>query len=476
MSTDAGDLGRQVKSGLRWSLVNTALGRAGTFISGIALARILAPRDFGVFAVALVVMQLLLSLNDIGVSACLIRWQGDIDEVAPTGTTVILLASALLFAGMYVAAPWFAEAVRVPASTGVVRLLCAGVLIDGIFAVPSALVTRDMRQDLRTRSDMSVFVVSTGLTLLLAVLGAGPWSLAWGRLAGNLVGGVSILAFSGHRIRPGWNRSVVGHVVGFGLPLTGSSLLLFGMLNIDSIVVGRVLGATALGLYALAFNLSSWPVNILSETIRRVSLAAFARLHGSEGAVEDGMLRSSALLVAVTVPICGLLAVVATPLIGFLYGDRWLPAASVLRYLAALGGCRVFAELVSDYLTARGHARTILAVQAWWVAALIPALIIGAHLDGIVGVGIGHMVVAAGLVLPVYLWVTRRTGVSMRALAGLVARPLLAAGAGLGGAIAAVTVMPGRLLSLLVAGVVGVAVYAAIVYPGRRRLMGMPAG
>ena len=100
-----GDLGQQVKSGLRWSLVNTVAGRASSFAAGVILARLLAPKDFGVYTVALVVITLLLSLNDVGVSTAIVRWQGDLDEIVPTGVTLIFLTSVVLYIGIYFVAP-----------------------------------------------------------------------------------------------------------------------------------------------------------------------------------------------------------------------------------------------------------------------------------------------------------------------------------------------------------------------------------
>ena len=110
-----------------------------------------------------------------------------------------------------------------------------------------------------------------------------------------------------------------------------------------------------------------------------------------------------AVLVAVTVPVCGLLGLLAHPLIGLVYGPKWLAAARALQWLAVLGGCRVFIELVSDYLIALGRPRTYLLLQGVWVAAPVPTLIVGAHLRGFVGVSVAHAGVAALIMIPLFL-------------------------------------------------------------------------
>lgn len=471
MSPEETSLTSQVRSGLRWSFLNTAVGRAATFLSGIVLARLLSPKDFGIFAVSLVVLQFLLSLNDIGVSACLVRWTGDVDEILGTGTVMAVGVSVLLFGVMFAIAPLFTGAVHAPQATGVVRLMCVGVLIDGVFAAPSAVLTRSLRQDRRAVSDFVVFTTSIGLTLLLAIEGAGPWSLAWGRLAGNLAGGIAIVAITRVRPRVGFEWGAARHMLAFGLPLTGAAVLQFATLNLDNVIVGHVLGPTALGLYVLAFNLSGWPVNVLSDTIRRVSVVAFARLRPEPESVRDGMVRSCALLITITLPICGLLAILAAPLVHFLYGPNWAAAAQPLRFLAVLGGVRVFVELVSDYLIALGHPRSILLIQGLWVAGLIPALTIGARTGELVGVGVGHMVVAAGIVLPLSCLVIRATGVRLPLLAKRAFWPVIATGL----ALAAVGVISSRIsgafFNLAISGTVGIVLYVGLLWPSRHWIL-----
>ena len=131
----------------------------------------------------------------------------------------------------------------------------------------------------------ATLIITVSITIVMAKGGYGAWSLVWGRLIGNLVGGILVVVLTRARVRPGFNKDAAKHLIAFGLPLMGLSLLEFAMLNTDNIVIGRVEGPTALGLYVLAFNLSGWPVNVLSDTVRRVSLVAFSRLRTDPTAV-----------------------------------------------------------------------------------------------------------------------------------------------------------------------------------------------
>jgi O-antigen/teichoic acid export membrane protein len=470
LDPEPGALGTLVRKGLGWSFLNTVVGRVGTVLVGIVLARLLTPEDYGVFAVALVALNALLSMNELGVSLAIVRWPGELERIAPTVTTLSLAGSAVLYGLCFTAAPWLAGTMGAPAATGVLRLLCAGVLIDGATAVPAALLTRTFRQGRRLLADFTSFGVSTAVSVGLALGGYGAWSLAWGRLAGNGVAALLFLLLAPARFRPGFDAGQARRLLAFGLPLAGSSLLVFAMLNVDYMIVGSLLGPVALGFYLLAFNLSSWPVNMFSAAVRRVSLAGFSRVADDRDRLQRGFDRSLGLLMAATVPVCVLLAVMADPLVRFVYGDRWAPAAEALRWLAVLGAARVAAELAYDLLVAVGRSRATLWLQSAWTLTLIPVLAAGAHLDGIRGVAAGHAAVALLLVVPAFAVVLARAGIRLGPLAAGLARPLaggvLVAGCGL----AALLLVDGAFLQLALAAGTGLAAYAAVIAPLRRQL------
>ena len=114
---------RKVSKALGISFLNTAIGRLGTVLTGILLAHILVPADFGAFAVALVALAALLSINELGVSLALVRWPGNPRDIAPTVTTISMTSSAVLFVLCWFGAPELALQLGSPGATGVGRRL-----------------------------------------------------------------------------------------------------------------------------------------------------------------------------------------------------------------------------------------------------------------------------------------------------------------------------------------------------------------
>ena len=241
--------------------------------SGSSWRRPLAPDEYGTFAVAIVVLAVLQSMNELGVSVAVVRWQGDIRRAARTATT---LAIADEFAAVPFRVLRRADGRRgnrcLPGSVPVIRILAVGVLIDGVSSIPGALMARAFQQRRRAIADLVALVPSSLVSILLAANGHGAVSLAWGALAGNVTATVLVLALAPAWPRPGWNHDDASALLRVGLPLAGTSLVLLATLNIDYVIVGRLLGTTALGLYLLVFNLSSWPSNLLSIAVRRVAI------------------------------------------------------------------------------------------------------------------------------------------------------------------------------------------------------------
>jgi O-antigen/teichoic acid export membrane protein len=323
-------------------------------------------------------------------------------------------SSTVIYAAVFVTAPYLARLLGSPAATIMVRVMCVSVIIDGFAAVPLALLDREFAQGRRMAVDALNFVVSTGVTLWLAFAGKGPIGFAWGSVAGCTVALAAALVLAPHFILPGWNTAQARKLLGFGLPLAGAGLLMLGVVNVDSAIVGATLGPAMLGLYQLAFNVSSWPVTVISQAVARVSFAGFSRVADSTKMLAEAFARAMGLLMALTVPACVLLATLAGPLIHAIYGERWVPAAHALSLLALLGMLRVAYQLMYDLMAAAGKRNALMGVQGLWLAALIPVLLIGARLRGIAGVSAGHILVAALLVGPSFLWSLSRAGIRVR--------------------------------------------------------------
>ena len=415
---------RLVGRGAAWTTLDVVIGRLGSFITGIVVARILAPEAFGVFAVALVVHAVVVNVSELGVSAALIRDDRDTAvRSAPTVATISLVNSALLAVLMAGLSPVLARVLGSPAAAGPIAIMALMLPLAGITAVPAAFLRRDFRMDRIFLANIANLAVTTVVVISLAVAGWGPMALAWSWVLSQAVSSAVLLTYRPGRFWPGWDGAEARRLLRFGLPLAGANLLVFSVLNVDYLIIGHVLGAEMVGLYMLAFNISGWPMNVFGSVIRSVSLPGFSKLRLDGASMPTQFTKAIRGVAALTLPICFILGALAQPAIDAVYGSDWSAAAAALIGLSVLGGARILLELCGDYLVALGRTRAILVAQVPWLISLTVGLLLVVPMHGIGGAGAVQAVVAIGIMAPVYLWFLSRSGVHAPAVIRAVALP-----------------------------------------------------
>ena len=402
--------GAGVRRALGWSAVNNVSLRLGNMLLGVVVARLLVPEDFGVFAVALVVWSLLGSLAEFGLGADLVR-SPDAERRAPTVATLALAAGLTLALLMFSAAPALATGMGESSAADAIRLMSVSLVISGMSVVPAAFLQRRFAQSRLFITEAVGLAVSTVVVIALAREGHGAMALAWSRIAAQLVTVFLHYFLAARMPRLGWDAQVARQSVRFGLPLALANLLSWLVITVDNMVIARTSGVVALGLYVLAFNVSNWPINAVGQTVRVVALPAFSRLEG--GRRRQALLSATAMTWSAGLLVGAPLALLATPLITVVYGEKWAAAAAALAGLGVFGAVRVVFDLLATYLVAAGRTREVLAVQVLWLVALVPALLVGIRLGGLSGAGWAHVAVALLVVLPAYLLAIRREGVAI---------------------------------------------------------------
>ncbi|MDI2033923.1 oligosaccharide flippase family protein [Paenarthrobacter nitroguajacolicus] len=398
------------------SVVNAFITKLGTIGIGIALARLLGPEEFGTYAVAFIALVAVLSFNELGVSLAIVRWPGEPKEIAATVTTISVVCSVLLFGLSYALAPLFTAAMGNEAATDVVRALALCIVLNGLVATPAALLQRNFRQGQRMIIDQVNVWLGAGVSLVLVIAGMGAMSLAVGRVLASVVAAILFLVYSPLPFRFGFSPVSAKQLLVFGLPLAGASAVVFAVGYVDQLIAGRLFGPVVLGFYVMAFNMAGWPSSLLSQPLRSVAPATFARLQDRPEDMRASLLAMIGAVSAVVLPVSAVMVGCAMPLVTVVYGDAWAPAGIALMWLAPLTVFRILHELLYDYLVVLGSSLSILNVQIVALVALIPALLAGGALAGMPGLAAAPALVALLVTSPLYLRALRHANVPLRAL------------------------------------------------------------
>lgn len=456
-------IGRKAGRGIGWGLLGNVLTRIGSFATSLALARLLVPHDFGVYAVALAAMQFVIHINDVGLIPASIQWRGKLEEMAPTASTLAATFSFVVYAVFWFVAPWYSNFSGVPEATWVVRLYTAIILIDGITAVRGAKLLREFQQGRYILANAAGVVVNAAVAVGLATAGIGPMALAAGQVASSVATGILIFRWARLPVRLGIDWAIARKLMIFGVPLAAGLALESLLEQADKVIVGRTLGAGALGFYLLAFSVSSWAPGIIGSAVRFVSLPGFARLaERGDDELSSGVTSGISLLFLVTMPIAVLIAALPGPLVHFLYGARWLPSAAPLRFLMILMAVNMLTGLGMDILVSTGRTGWNVVVNAGWLAVLVPALWFATKAGGTRGTAIAQAAVGILVALPLVAVALTRVGVRLGTLLRRMIRPLLSGllagtvAAFLGHALA----FAGPFVQLAIAGTLGLLTYA----------------
>ncbi len=431
----------------------------------VVVARIISPEELGVYALAITVYGFVVCLASWGVASAIGRSDLDADRLGPTVTTFALTSTCVIAVSMAFAAGPIASLFGMPEAVGPIRILAVAVAVQGLFAVPGAQIQRAFRQDVLFRANVFAFIVSNPALVLLATVIHGAEAFAWSRVLGNLVVGI-VPARAGDPVSPGLAGPVCRAAASFWVPAALGSVLSQLVLNVDYVIIGREMSAADLGYYMLAFNICSWPTAALGAVMDQIVLPAFSGVRRDGGDLRLTVARAVRAVALVACPIGAFTFAFAHPLIETVYGAKWLTAAPVVSVLAVFGVLYVLELLFDNMMIASGRTVTMFIVQAVALAVLIPVLVLGARVGGLVGVGVGHIVVILLVTMPAYLVAIRiitgaGVGVTLRALS----RPVLAAVAAAAVALVVTEGLGHPFAKVAIGGVVGLIVYIAVTGP-----------
>ena len=348
--SDSPPLSARIRRGALWSVASSLLMRVANIAVTAVVAHILDPQDFGVFAVALTAYAIVSSIGQLGVSSCLIRADLDIDSLAPTVVTVSLITSALLAFVMAAFARPIAAALGSADGVGSVRVMALAVLLAGAFAVPCTQLVRDFKLDKQFLANVISFVPTTAVLFFLAKSGSGAMAFAWSRVLGQLIEGIVLIMCVPKNYRPGFARDALPVLFRFGLPFACANFINYILLNIDYALIGHLMGAVALGVYVLAFNVASWPGSLLGTMLNNVTMPAFSRVKHDADLLKKAIASALRAVSLVVMPICGMTMALARPLILTLYGAQWESAirtfgtVSVWSYILYVFSSRTFSQ------------------------------------------------------------------------------------------------------------------------------------
>lgn len=449
-----------------WTVTSFGANRVVTVATTIILARLLVPADFGLFALATLAVNFVSLFSGFGLGNALVLGK-DLDARAQGTILTLLIGLGVLFAALLAAAsPLVAEAMSQPRLDELLLAIAAILSITGANWFYDSVLQRELAFRERFFCQLARTVAYATVALSLAAAAdAGVWALIAGFAAGHLANGAALLVLSPYRVRPAWDGDFARDAVRAGRGFVVQDSVDFAQQSVDYVVIGRLLGATRLGYYTMAFRQAELPYYAIGEPVARVLFPGFADMRRRGQDTRGAYLAAMRLLALAAFPLGALLSGAAAPFVETFFGDKWLPMIGVLQVLGLWGLARPLEHAISWYLNSHEHAGRVGKVALVLLPLLVLAIYLAAELSGIVAVAwvmVGHATVSASVLM---ILVKRHAGVALRSQLGAMAGPAVAAAAAWAAArgITEITESVAPLVALGAAGTAGLAAYVAAV-------------
>ena len=329
------DLDRAILRGSAWVAFSWGGRNALQIVGVVILAHLLDPRAFGLAAIAITITTVLDYIQESGVGAALVQRRTDIKQAAASALVWTSCTGLLLSALCFAAAPWLARAFGTSDATGVIRAMSFVLLIRGVSIGPGSLLDRDMNFRTRTVGELSSGCAWLGISVGLAASGFGVWALVIAQIAATAAQSAILWILAPWRPHPRDARfSVLRELLRYGRFVSLGNILVLINRTLDNFVVGRVLGATSLGVYSLAYRLGDFPTAFVGYAVGRVMFPAYSRLQNDLEAFRRAFIQNLERVALLALPTSVALFATAPLLVSVLLGPKWEAAVTPLRILA----------------------------------------------------------------------------------------------------------------------------------------------
>jgi len=390
--------------GVKWTTFSSLVKTIVQFLEIIILARFfLSPADFGLMAIVQVVIGFSQAFMDMGISNAIIHKQDVNHEQLSSIYWLNLAAGILLFLILFFLSPVIADFYENQKLIMLIRIAAISFLLIPLGQQFEVLLQKELEFDVIGKIEVLAFIVRLLVTILFSWLDYGIYALIFGLLAMSIIK-TSILLFKGLKIhKPSliYQHEQAKSFIVFGLFQMGEKIINYFNAQFDTIIIGKLLGTEALGIYTIAKNLIMKPAMVINPIVTRVTFPLMAKVQNDLKVLKDIYLKVINITASLNFPIFVAISVLAKPIILTLFGIKWLEAVPILSLLALYALIRSTGNPVGSLILARGKAN----VGFYWnlaIFAFIPLTLYFGSFWGLKGIAISWIILQ--LILSVPSW------------------------------------------------------------------------
>lgn len=380
---------RTVRAGV-WSTIDIVLRQGIQFVTSIVLARLLLPADFGLIALVMFFSSFSNVFVQGGLPEALIQSRTTTRE-EESSVFWWNVANSVLFAACLIAAgPFLASFYAAPALSGLMALAAVQTVCAALGAVQTSLLTRELRFDQLAKAGFVSSVLSGGVAMTAAWMGAGIWSLGVQMATAAVANTALVWLLSSWRPVRHFQLGTIRRMLGFGGWLSLSTALEILYSQGFALLLGKLYGLRELGLYNRAASTQQLPANVFSLVIGRIAFPLLSLRNHDPVAMRAGLRKANGLAMLINVPVMVGLALLPDLVIELLFGPKWVSAAPVLSILAWSGVIFPLHVTNLQALLSQGRTRTYFRVEISKKLIGVAAVVVGSFF-GVRGLALAQL-------------------------------------------------------------------------------------
>lgn len=352
----ANNLKKLTCDGIKWQISVTAANRVFSCLAMLILARFLGPSVFGLYALTIAIVNSFELFKSMGLDTALIRRRDDCELAADTAFFIIPALGLILYVAMAFSAPAISAMFKASEVAVTVPFLGIAFLCNCFTRVPSALLERRMEFKKLSIAEAVTNFIFPVIAVAMALAGCRVWSLVAAYVLKMIVYMVMVWRYA--QWRPSWRFSpaIAAEMFSFGKFIFLASVVFFLKMNLDNILVGKYLGVTMLGLYALAFNIANFSADYFGSKVYRVVYAAYSAIDRDDTRLVEAMLKTLKFLAMVALPVGVGIIMLGDDFLNAVYGAKWLAAGNALKILALAGIFNTLPVAMTPVFLAKGKS------------------------------------------------------------------------------------------------------------------------
>ena len=397
-----------------------------SMMNTLVLARLLVPADFGIIGMITVFINFLILFKDAGLSTATIQKDKiSIDQISTLFWINIIISLGLSIM-LLVSAPLIASFYRKPELTSVTAVLSVSFVIQGFSIQHNALLQRHLKFVTTAFNEIIAQFSSIITAIIMAYLGFGYWALVGGTLARSMVLVVLVFYFCPWIPSKMKKGTGVRNMMKFGGHLTGSYFIGYLSRNLDSLLIGRLIGAGPLGLYNRAFSLLMQPLTQVSSPLSSLSLPVLSSLKNDPPRYSSYYKQLLDILISLALPFSVYCYLEGEFLIRILLGQNWMGAVPVFKILSVGGMFVAVSSAPGLVMLSHGFSKRYFHLNIVTSSITSLALVIGVFF-GITGVAYAYTIASLIRMIPLIVYSFRDTPIKLKMIFEAISGPAVAA-------------------------------------------------